>query len=202
VRVTIRTPLRFADAPVEQAFRDAYFTRNVRWVRAALLFLMVAALFRLSSPFAVVGGHLVAMRSPQLVYRLAVYVVMPAALAAYAVQDHLKKVFGKIGVSSRRELAATIFFQHYYPSLGHGPLSTAASPPRWVRRSQTLPWRRPARQVPALPADVTGRHPQIRGLRTDTGGGGTRTASPMDKPTRTWLVGLGVGSLWWRRVRH
>lgn len=39
-------------------------------------------------------------------------------------QDHLKKVFDKTGVTSRRDLVAAIFFQHYFPALGNGPLTT------------------------------------------------------------------------------
>ncbi len=39
-------------------------------------------------------------------------------------QDHLKKVFDKTGVTSRRDLVAAIFFQHYFPALGNDPLTT------------------------------------------------------------------------------
>ncbi len=35
-------------------------------------------------------------------------------------QDHLKAVFDKVGVSTRGELVARLFFDHYAPRLASG----------------------------------------------------------------------------------
>ncbi|MEJ2865741.1 response regulator transcription factor [Actinomycetospora flava] len=49
-------------------------------------------------------------------------------LSAYTVQDHLKKIFTKVGVRSRRELIARVYNDHYVPHLVEGG---ALAPSGW-----------------------------------------------------------------------
>ncbi|MDQ7910913.1 LuxR C-terminal-related transcriptional regulator [Phytohabitans sp. ZYX-F-186] len=46
------------------------------------------------------------------------------AISEYTVQDHLKAVFDKTGVRSRRDLISTLFTRHYLPQLARPSTST------------------------------------------------------------------------------
>jgi DNA-binding CsgD family transcriptional regulator len=57
-------------------------------------------------------------------------------ITPYTVQDHLKSIFTKVGVSSRRELVAHLFQQHYAPRLLSG---ASVGPSGWFAEAPPEP---------------------------------------------------------------
>jgi DNA-binding CsgD family transcriptional regulator len=59
-----------------------------------------------------------------LLGRSTVEIATAMGLSAHTVQDHMKAVFTKTGVRSRRDLVAEIFARHYLPQLAQPVLTT------------------------------------------------------------------------------
>lgn len=58
-------------------------------------------------------------------------------VSKYTVQDHLKAIFTKVGVHSRRELVAQIFLRHYAPRLEAGSGVAPNGQARWPMESNS-----------------------------------------------------------------
>lgn len=69
---------------------------------------LLAAIHRLTAREAEVLGHVLAGQTR-------VEVAHQLFVSPYTVQDHLKSIYAKVGVNSRQELVAQLFFTHYLP---------------------------------------------------------------------------------------
>ena len=74
---------------------------------------LIARAYGLSARERDVTGHVLNGRSTQ-------EIVDALHVSPYTVQDHLKSIFEKVGVRSRRELVAQLFLQQYAPKLAAG----------------------------------------------------------------------------------
>jgi DNA-binding CsgD family transcriptional regulator len=73
-------------------------------------------------------------------------------ISVHTVQSHLRNIFTKTGVRTRRDLVTKIFFTHYEPRLRDNEQRTATNRPlRGGPAAATSPHRRPS-QAPAEPA--------------------------------------------------
>lgn len=68
--------------------------------------------------------------------------------------DHLDKIFDKVGVRSRRELAGAIFSRHYWPKLGVGPLELDGRMPPGESPGRTADGPAPTTPPPDGPSDT------------------------------------------------
>jgi len=51
------------------------------------------------------------------------------SISQHTVRDHVKAIFGKFGVTSRPELTAMLFHEHYLPAVWNGAMKVTAMPP-------------------------------------------------------------------------
>jgi DNA-binding CsgD family transcriptional regulator len=65
-------------------------------------------------------------------------------ITAHTVQDHLKSIFDKTGVHSRRDLVAKVFYTHFEPRLRDNEHRTTNNKP-----ARGGPYDKPTRLMPA-----------------------------------------------------